>query len=152
MSDLTNLAAAVTAVLAQLNTRDAQFAAWLAGVPLGGPNGDGRYPLTDFSGTTRLVSCPTKIEADAAAVTDALSGAAAAAEAARVAAVSAASSAEAAQTAAASSAALAATSASQADTFRQQAASAAGDVLTLQNAISTLQTQMTEVRDVLNLP
>lgn len=38
---------------------------WLAGTPDGGPNHDGKYPLTNFRGQTYLVPCPA---ADAARV------------------------------------------------------------------------------------
>jgi hypothetical protein len=36
----------------------AQLAAWYAGTTNGGPNGDGRYPLTDSAGVEHLVLCP----------------------------------------------------------------------------------------------
>ena len=35
-----------------------ELAVWLAGIPTGGPNGDGRYPLTYADGLTYLVYCP----------------------------------------------------------------------------------------------
>lgn len=35
-----------------------ELAAWLAGIPTGGPNNDGRYPLTYADGLTYLVYCP----------------------------------------------------------------------------------------------
>lgn len=35
-----------------------QLQAWLTGSPTGGPNGDGRYPLTNAQGQTFLVLCP----------------------------------------------------------------------------------------------
>jgi hypothetical protein len=48
-------------LLAAWNQREAQFRDWLAGTPTGGPNGDGRYPLSDASGVTQLVDCPAKL-------------------------------------------------------------------------------------------
>jgi hypothetical protein len=39
-----------------------QLKDWLAGSPTGGPNGDGKYPLTDSSGTTYYVACPAAME------------------------------------------------------------------------------------------
>ena len=38
-----------------------QFNAWLAGTPDGGPNGDGRYPMTNRAGVTVLVQCPAAV-------------------------------------------------------------------------------------------
>lgn len=39
-------------------TNQEQLQAWVNGTPTGGPNGDGRYPLTYADGTTHLVLCP----------------------------------------------------------------------------------------------
>ncbi|WP_454280200.1 hypothetical protein [Sphingomonas sp. Marseille-Q8236] len=38
-----------------------QFNAWMMGTATGGPNGDGRYPLTNRSNETALVMCPAKL-------------------------------------------------------------------------------------------
>lgn len=48
-------------LLSAWNQREAQFRAWLAGTPNGGPNGDGKYPLTDAAGVTQLVDSPAKL-------------------------------------------------------------------------------------------
>lgn len=58
------LAAQITALLAKWNAREAEFRDWLAGVPDGGPNNDGRYPLTNASGESFLVDCPAKMADD----------------------------------------------------------------------------------------
>lgn len=50
--------------------REREYAAWNAGAPDGGPQGDGRYPLTDALGVVRLVLSP-------AALADGVSGPAA---------------------------------------------------------------------------
>ncbi|MBK3798649.1 hypothetical protein GAY33_05285 [Azospirillum brasilense] len=42
-------------------TREDQYDDWLAGEPDGGPNGDGKYPLTDSKGVTRLVTSPGRL-------------------------------------------------------------------------------------------
>ncbi|QCN99716.1 hypothetical protein D3093_31175 (plasmid) [Azospirillum argentinense] len=41
--------------------REDEFAAWMAGDPRGGPNGDGKYPLTDTQGNVRLVETPSAL-------------------------------------------------------------------------------------------
>lgn len=41
----------------------AEFKDWAGGVVGGGPNNDGDYPLTDFTGNVHLVPCPAKIAA-----------------------------------------------------------------------------------------
>jgi len=55
------LAAQITTLLAKWNAREAEFRDWLAGAPDGGPNNDGRYPLTNASGESFLVDCPAKL-------------------------------------------------------------------------------------------
>lgn len=42
------------------------FRSWMTGHAFGGPNGDGKYPLSDGLGNTVLVACPAKWAADAA--------------------------------------------------------------------------------------
>jgi len=61
------------------NANQAQFADWLGGVVGGGPNHDGRYPLTNALGVETLVSCP-------AAIVDEVAGPAAQVEIAKLAA------------------------------------------------------------------
>ncbi|CAO3382995.1 beta strand repeat-containing protein [Azospirillum argentinense] len=41
--------------------REDEFVAWMAGDPRGGPNGDGKYPLTDTQGNLRLVETPAAL-------------------------------------------------------------------------------------------
>lgn len=47
-----------------LNDDRAYYRDWIGGTPTGGPNGDGLYPLPDFSGTVYMVPCPAKAIAD----------------------------------------------------------------------------------------
>jgi hypothetical protein len=61
MSTNAQLTQQINDLLAAWNTREAQFRAWLAGTPTGGPNSDGRYPLSDAGGNTQLVDCPAKL-------------------------------------------------------------------------------------------
>lgn len=53
------LAAQVTAALQKINAREAQYRDWLAGTATGGPNGDGRYPITNTAGETFLLESLT---------------------------------------------------------------------------------------------
>lgn len=73
------LATRVETLIQSWTRRERQYANWLGGTADGGPNGDGRYELTDGLGATRLVSCP-------AALAHGVSGPAALAEAAMAAA------------------------------------------------------------------
>jgi len=52
------LAAQINALLQKWNAREAEFRDWLGGDATGGPNGDGKFPLTDASGRTILVPSP----------------------------------------------------------------------------------------------
>jgi len=61
MSTNAQLSQQINTLLASWNSREAQFRAWLAGTSNGGPNGDGKYPLSDASGSTQLVDCPAKL-------------------------------------------------------------------------------------------
>lgn len=61
MTTNAQLAQQVSDLLAAWNTREAQFRAWLSGTPTGGPNGNGKYPLTDAAGVMQLVDCPAKL-------------------------------------------------------------------------------------------
>ena len=61
MTTNAQLAAQIATLLQTWNAREAEFRDWMAGVPDGGPNGDGKYPLTDASGRTVLVDCPAKL-------------------------------------------------------------------------------------------
>lgn len=55
------LAARLSGVLGRWQANQDQFAAWLGGSATGGPEGDGRYPLTDALGDTRLLECPARL-------------------------------------------------------------------------------------------
>lgn len=60
----TTPAQALTAVreyFLALDADRAEFKAWASGEADGGPNSDGQYPLTDFTGAEYLVDCPAKI-------------------------------------------------------------------------------------------
>ena len=113
-----------------------QLAAWLNGTTTGGPNGDGRYPLTGKDGEVHMVYCPAATAAGAqdeatdienltnaaqAAASDA-TGAKSGAESARDDAQSAQTAAESAKTAAGTSEINAANSASNAADSAQSAA------------------------------
>src|SRR3546814_6829061 len=63
MAEPTNsqLASQITTLLQKWNAREAEFRDWLAGLANGGPNGDGKFPLTDASGRTELVLSPNAL-------------------------------------------------------------------------------------------
>lgn len=73
MTIASDLAADLAAVLQRWEIREDEMVAWLTGNPTGGPNGDGRYPLTAVDGTVYLIQCPALLE-------DTLSGPAAQAQ------------------------------------------------------------------------
>jgi hypothetical protein len=41
--------------------REAEMVAWISGLPTGGPESDGRYPLSNTLGDITLVPCPAKL-------------------------------------------------------------------------------------------
>ena len=49
-------------MLEERSTNLTQFSAWAAGSAVGGPNGDGKYPLTNRVGVTTLVYSPAKMQ------------------------------------------------------------------------------------------
>ncbi|WP_376967503.1 LamG-like jellyroll fold domain-containing protein (plasmid) [Azospirillum sp. A26] len=55
------LAAEIAAMVAKWAVREDQYDDWLGGSPNGGPNADGKYPLTDSKGVTRLVESPARL-------------------------------------------------------------------------------------------
>ena len=55
------IASQLTNLLTNWQANSDQFAGWLGGTPTGGPNNDGRYPLTNALGVQILVDCPAKI-------------------------------------------------------------------------------------------
>lgn len=131
-----------TDVLARWNEREEEFRNWQAGTATGGPNADGRYPLTNGSSETYLVASPAKLAST-------VSGPAALSQAAQVAAEAAQFASEAASTQANSSrllaenhknAALAARD--LALIYRDQCAAAQAVVLSLQTDIVAFQDDM----------
>ena len=62
MSTNAQLTQQISDLLNSWNTREDQFRAWLAGTSTGGPNGDGKYPLSDAAGNVELVACPALLE------------------------------------------------------------------------------------------
>lgn len=54
------------ALLTKWQAREDQMRQWISGTALGGPNSDGKFPLTDAGGFTRMVSCPDQVQLDAA--------------------------------------------------------------------------------------
>src|SRR3546814_2578848 len=63
MAEPTNsqLASQITTLLQKWNAREAEFRDWLAWLANGGPNGDGKFLLTDASGRTELVLSPNAL-------------------------------------------------------------------------------------------
>ncbi|RVU03493.1 hypothetical protein EOE18_15330 [Novosphingobium umbonatum] len=55
------LAQQISTLVSAWTAREAEFKNWVGGLANGGANGDGRYPLTDYLGTSTLVSCPAAI-------------------------------------------------------------------------------------------
>ncbi|PXA91171.1 hypothetical protein DMC25_06355, partial [Caulobacter sp. D4A] len=55
------LAQQITTLVGLWNQREAEFRDWLAGSATGGPQGDGRFPLTNGQGATSLVACPASL-------------------------------------------------------------------------------------------
>lgn len=88
-----------------------EYADWLGGTVSGGPNSDGEYPLTDYTGTETLVKSPAKLQDDVDNIT---TGATAQANAAAASAAAASTS----ETNAAASAATATAQAALADADR----------------------------------
>lgn len=124
-----------TDVLSRWNEREAEFRDWQGGTADGGPNLDGRYPLTNGSNETYLVACPAKLA-------DTVAGPAVLSEAAQVAAEAAKILAESANTQANNSRVLAENHKTAAQTardlaliYRDQCAAAQAVVLSLQNQV-----------------
>lgn len=57
MTTPAQLSAQLVELMTRWNAQQDQLSDWLTGSPAGGPNGDGRYPLTKADGTTRLFLC-----------------------------------------------------------------------------------------------
>lgn len=75
-------------------TSSDELLAWVNGTADGGPNGDGRYPLTDKAGAVHLVPCPLADQSSLDEASTVLTGLVAEAEAARDAALAAQAAAE----------------------------------------------------------
>lgn len=104
MTTPAQLSAQIVDLLTRWNAQQDQLDDWLTGSPAGGPNGDGRYPLTNAEGSTQLfLSLPSVINqvsgpaASAASARDAAELAASLAQAAQAAAESAVTAAQTAQ-------------------------------------------------------
>ncbi|MEE4383440.1 MAG: hypothetical protein V2J02_15680, partial [Pseudomonadales bacterium] len=110
------LAQKISDLIAKWDNREKEFQAWLSGDVGAGPNSDGKYPLTDYLGTTRLTTAPAQLEDD-------VLGAVGAAQAASTAASDS-------ETNAAASEAAAAASASSAESYRDTALSYKNDAET----------------------
>jgi hypothetical protein len=108
-----------------------QYKDWLGGTVAGGPSSDGKYPLTDYTGTESLVDCPAKLSDTVGGYADQADGSATAAAASAAAASTS-------ETNAATSAATATAQAALADADRVAAAASAS---TSQNAATTATTQ-----------
>ncbi len=93
-----DLAARMSELITRWRVYTDQMKDWLAGTPDGGPEGNGKYPLTDATGITYMILCPAAQEA---LVTSTVGGVGDNAERAEAAAVLAQASRNAAQTAAA---------------------------------------------------
>ena len=131
-----------TEVLALWNEREAEFRNWQGGTATGGPNLDGRYPLTNGSNETYLVASPAKLAST-------VSGPAVLSEAAQVAAEAAKVLAESASTQANNSRVLAENHKTAAQSardlallYRDQCAAAQAVVLSLQTNIVSFQEDM----------
>ncbi|HYG87002.1 MAG TPA: phage tail protein [Azospirillum sp.] len=55
------IAAKIANMVDKWQVREEQYDDWVGGSPTGGPNGDGKYPLTDSQGVTRLVESPARL-------------------------------------------------------------------------------------------
>jgi hypothetical protein len=133
----TALATAMSDLIAHWQDFQDEHQDWLAGTVGGGPNSDGKYPLTDYEDNTVLVTCPAQLEADIDALVDAGTGAVADAEAAAAAAAASQSAAATSATNAATSASTATTQATNASNSASAAASSAAVALAQAGAAAT---------------
>lgn len=56
--------------LVDRSTSLTEFTAWVNGIPTGGPNGDGKYPLTDRFGVVKMCRCPALLDGVADSILD----------------------------------------------------------------------------------
>lgn len=61
MASQAELLERVSALLGRRDLSQVEFANWIAGTADGGPNGDGRYPLSDSTGFIRMLPSPAKV-------------------------------------------------------------------------------------------
>jgi hypothetical protein len=141
-SDITNatLAQKINALVDLWRTRELQMVAWLAGVPGGGDQSNGTYPLSDYLGAVTYVKSPAELAAE---VTNTVTGGAAQASAAAASATAAGAAQAAAQTA--RDLALSYQTGAQAArdlalSYRNNAADSASSALFSQNASAASQT------------
>lgn len=113
-----------------------QLAAWLAGTAEGGPEGTGRYPLTDAFGTTYMVDCPARMQARVDTAADSAGTYAEAASGSAEDALAALSAAQAAQQQAQIHATYAAQARDLAETYADAAGTHAANALVYANAAS----------------
>jgi hypothetical protein len=119
----TALAQAMSDLIAHWQDFQDEHQAWLTGEVGGGPNSDGKYPLTDYEDNTILVTCPAQLEEDVESLVTGAQGYA--------------DDAEASATAAAASASTATTQAGLAATARTGAETAETNAETAQAAAET---------------
>tara|TARA_R110002072_G_scaffold151470_1_gene300780 strand:- start:12792 stop:13265 length:474 start_codon:yes stop_codon:yes gene_type:complete len=60
----TQLLQEIDVLITNQRARDKEFQDWLSGEAGGGTDSDGKYPLTDWLGTTRQTKSPAQLEAD----------------------------------------------------------------------------------------
>jgi hypothetical protein len=65
MATSSELLGKVEDLIGRRNDTQIEFSDWVGGGPVGGPNGNGLYPMTDSSGHTRMVPSPAAIAASA---------------------------------------------------------------------------------------
>ncbi len=81
------LAQKISDLIAYWSNFGKEYSNWLGGTVDGGPGSDGRYPLTDYTGTERLVKSPAKLEDDVSGQVSSASASATAAAASAAAAL-----------------------------------------------------------------
>ena len=131
-------------------TTATELATWRNGTPTGGPEGDGRYPLTYADGLTYLVFCPAAQALNPLVTEQPVQVFAEAAQAAATTATTKADQAETSRIAAAASASNAATSASTALTNKNAAATSATTASTAATAAAASNTAAADWADVAN--
>lgn len=140
MTQLSNaqLADALQQVIVKVDAREDQLILWQSGDALGGPQGDGRYAVTDLLGNETLIKSPARLAYEVDQLVTGATGAAAQAEAAKTAAEAAQASASGSATTATNAATTATAQAAQADTFRSEAANSEANALAHRNAVEAL--------------